>query len=61
MGEHLESLCIRVPKVYDWVKREIEVARIFSSEDLLFGAFDPTSPFVDMEVILTDEAGNPCL
>ncbi len=59
MGEHLESLCIRVPKVYDWVKREIEVARIFSSEDLSFGAFDPASPFVDMEVILTDEAGNP--
>ncbi|TDB53186.1 MULTISPECIES: hypothetical protein [Bacillaceae] len=59
MGEHLDSLCIRVPKVYDWVKREISLERLYSNGSLEFGNFDPTSPYVDVEVILTDAAGNP--
>ena len=32
MGEHFEALCIRVPKVYDWVRRQVVLPQIFTKD-----------------------------
>ncbi|MED3824090.1 hypothetical protein P4561_10245 [Priestia flexa] len=64
MGEHLESLCIRVPKVYDWVKREVTQNRSFIPGQIDFpDSIDPIcatyGPTAEVQAVLTDEEGNP--
>ncbi|MED4125336.1 hypothetical protein P4641_15290 [Halalkalibacterium halodurans] len=47
MGKDLHKLCIRVPKVFDWVARQVDLPLIsFDNEELdaLFGFDDTTTP-----------------
>src|SRR6478736_5923749 len=56
MGEHFEALCIRVPKVYDWVRRQVVFPQIFTNDASLFDeeALEDLGHDVEVEVILTD-------
>lgn len=60
MGEHFDSLCIRVPKVYDWVKREVTQSRTFRTGEISFPtALTSLNTTADVQVVLTDAAGTP--
>lgn len=60
MGEHFEALCIRVPKVYDWVRRQVVLPQIFTNDASLFDeeALEDLGHDVEVEVILTDSKGH---
>ncbi|MBU8854397.1 hypothetical protein C2I27_23175 [Priestia megaterium] len=61
MGELFESLCIRVPKVYDWVRRQVVLPQIFTNDTSLFEeeALKDLGHDVEVEIILTDSDGKP--
>ncbi|MHA2962305.1 BMQ_0737 family morphogenetic spore coat protein [Priestia megaterium] len=61
MGELFESLCIRVPKVYDWVRRQVVLPQIFTHDTSLFNehVLKGLGDDVEVEIILTDCHGTP--
>ncbi|MFE3890288.1 hypothetical protein ACFX4Y_11705 [Priestia sp. YIM B13446] len=61
MAELFESLCIRVPKVYDWVRRQVVLPQIFTNDTSLFKeeALKDLGHDVEVEIVLTDSEGHP--
>lgn len=60
-GRTFESLCIRVPKVYDWVRRQVVLPQIFTNDTSLFEeeALKDLGHDVEVEIVLTDSEGHP--
>jgi len=71
MHDIVENLCIRVPKVYDWVKRQVDLPLLsytnvrdlgFDCEGATGSNDDPCAVLEDpfnVEVLLTNEFGEP--